>query len=542
MAATTPQSMSTEYEIPERVKSDLTLQLRTSNIPGAGRGLFVLQDVKAGELLFEVPNVLFSTVSADCLETTCDNCFVHQSQYGKTGARPDLSFYPCDTCKIAHYCSPTCKESAWQAYHRFECPIIANMIASEPGWVDRANPRSEEFRTIIRILSVHDAGKIQDIEWEEIIGLQPQLTATSRGPHFIRGLPEMLELIVKYEVTKLGMDDVEKLIRAYFNNRCFIQLWTPYQLPLPNTRRYRTVEVLVGECLEPFYSMLNHCCDPNSTWLSEGRTLQIRAERDIKAGEELTVCYHWMDTFEDRQKILSGWIGKCICCLCLDPPPEPNGNLREYVTRLITARGSAATPSQARSISLQQAIREMERVGLGPSAWPLRQLYAQLFQCRCGQYDGPEMLKTWLKLYFFVEPAMRPPECLANRNRSLAILAYLLDLNDPSYANLEPYPEEIEKLAPWLHYQLRARLLHDVRQCRSKDSYCVKFEEDAYEQDFGQLERDAEAMVLKSDRDYVSYLKSEESKWAFVKDMNELLAWAGLPARSESQLLSIHSM
>ncbi|PVH80035.1 hypothetical protein DL98DRAFT_419322 [Cadophora sp. DSE1049] len=153
-------------------------------------------------------------MAADCLTTTCDNCFAHRSEYGKTDPRPVLTFTLCDTCKVVHYCSSDCSSSAWLAYHEFECHILAKVLASEPGWVDTANPRSVEFRTIIRILTLHDSGMIPNREWEEMMGLQPQLPAADKEPHFIRGLTEMLELIVKYEVTKLGMDDVEKLIRA----------------------------------------------------------------------------------------------------------------------------------------------------------------------------------------------------------------------------------------------------------------------------------------------------------------------------------------
>ncbi|KAK0125697.1 SET and MYND domain-containing protein 3 [Cadophora gregata] len=542
MAAAALPSSKTQSEIPSRVKFEFILELRESKIPNGGRGLLVLQDVKAGELLFEVSDVLFSTIAADCLNTTCDNCFAHKSQYGKTDPRPYLSFTPCDTCKLSHYCSSACKESAWFTYHQFECHILAKMLSSESGWVGNANPRGEEFRTIIRLLTIHGAGVMPKKEWEEFVGLRPQSPAPDKEPQSIRGINEMFELIVKYKVTKLGMEDVEKIIRAYFNNHCFIQLWTPNELPLANSNRYPFVDVPVGECLEPFYSMINHCCDPNSTWLSEEGTLQVRAERDITVREELTICYGCLGTLEDRQKKLSGWIGKCTCCLCTNPPREPTGKLRDYVTKLITARGGDATPSQSRTISLQHAIQEMERVGLGLSAWPIRKLHVHLFRCRCGQYDGPNMLKTWLKLYYFVEPAIRPLECLANRNRSLAVLTYLLDLNAPGYANLEPYPDEVVKLAPWLHYQLRARLLHDIRHCHSKESYRVKVEEGLYELDFGQLERDAEAMAVKGERAYVPYLKSKESISAFVKDMNELLAWAELPARTESQLLSIHSI
>lgn len=50
MAATTPSTSSTQYETPARIKSDCIIQLRTSSIPSAVRGLFVVQDVKAGSI------------------------------------------------------------------------------------------------------------------------------------------------------------------------------------------------------------------------------------------------------------------------------------------------------------------------------------------------------------------------------------------------------------------------------------------------------------------------------------------------------------
>ncbi|KAH7342483.1 hypothetical protein BKA65DRAFT_552115 [Rhexocercosporidium sp. MPI-PUGE-AT-0058] len=539
MTAIALLALSGQHEIPSRVNCEVALQLAESKIPGAGRGIFVLQDVKEGALLFEVPDVLFSIISKECIATTCDKCFAHKSSYGQTDPRPDIRFTVCETCNVVYYCSDACKQAAWDAYHKFECPNLLKILSTVPGGEGIADPRSEEFRTMIRILSLQDAGMISDKDWEEIMGLRPQTPMLDGRPRFIRHIGEMLALISEHEITKLSMADVEKIIRAYFNNRSFIQLWTPCTLPLTNQNRFRTVEVPVGECLEPFFSMINHACDPNCVWLSHGRTLQVRAERDIAAGEEITICYGWSETLQDRQIKLAGWIGKCSCSICINPPREPTGRLRDQITRLVTARGAAATPSQARAISLQFAIRQMERAGFGLNAWPNRHLYSQLFRCRVGQYDGPEMLKTWLKLYYFVEPAMRPHECLSNRNRSLAVLAYLLDLNDPTYATLKPYPDEVIKLAPYLYYQLRVRLLHDVRQCHSKESYCVKFEEEKYEKDFGHLEREAESVGPRSERDYIPYWASEISTWAFVIDMNDLLVWAGLPALCDSQLLSM---
>lgn len=172
----------------------------------------------------------------------------------------------------------------------------------------------------------------------------------------------------------------------------------------------------------------------------------------------------------------------------------------------------------------------------------MRHLYSQLFRCRCGQYNGPEMFKTWLKMYYVVEPAMVPQECTANRIRSLTTLTTILNLNDESYKKLKPYPEEILHLVPWLYYQLRVKLLDETRRCRSKDSFCVKFEEQNFALEFGQLEREAEAQDSEviNRRIYVPFLKSSEAKKWFVLEMNQLLAWAGIGQRTESQILSLH--
>ncbi|KAH6724474.1 hypothetical protein BKA61DRAFT_428582, partial [Leptodontidium sp. MPI-SDFR-AT-0119] len=160
MAVIAPLASTTQYEIPSRVNCAVALQLGASNIPGAGRGIFVLQSVTQGALLFEVPNVLYSVTTKECIETTCDNCFAHKSSHGKTDPRPDLAFDACEACKVAYYCSDVCKTAAWDAYHQFECPNIATIISTDPEGVGKAHPRSEDIRTIVRILSLKDAGKI----------------------------------------------------------------------------------------------------------------------------------------------------------------------------------------------------------------------------------------------------------------------------------------------------------------------------------------------------------------------------------------------
>ena len=49
-------------EIPSRVNGKIPLRVEESKIPGAGRGVFILKDVKAGELIFSIARPLLSIV------------------------------------------------------------------------------------------------------------------------------------------------------------------------------------------------------------------------------------------------------------------------------------------------------------------------------------------------------------------------------------------------------------------------------------------------------------------------------------------------
>jgi hypothetical protein len=50
-------------EIPSRVNCQTTIEVRLSEISGAGRGVFALADIKAGELIFSIAKPLVAVVS-----------------------------------------------------------------------------------------------------------------------------------------------------------------------------------------------------------------------------------------------------------------------------------------------------------------------------------------------------------------------------------------------------------------------------------------------------------------------------------------------
>jgi hypothetical protein len=83
--------------------------------------------------------------------------------------------------------------------------------------------------------------------------------------------------------------------------------------------------VTTAMCLEPFASMANHSCDPNSWWTFNGCEFQLRAARDIPKGTELTISYIGVTgNYHFRQEnLLADWGILCACSLCKRGPQGP---------------------------------------------------------------------------------------------------------------------------------------------------------------------------------------------------------------------------
>lgn len=77
-------------------------------------------------------------------------------------------------------------------------------------------------------------------------------------------------------------------------------------------------------CLFLYLSVLNHSCDPNSFYtgtVNNPRQLELRAAKDIREGEEVTVNYILVEgRFSDRPtrqtRLRDGWGFYCSCSLC----------------------------------------------------------------------------------------------------------------------------------------------------------------------------------------------------------------------------------
>lgn len=93
--------------IPKRVVHDGNIKVAMSSISGAGRGIFVTQDIPIGTVLFKIPNILLLAVETgeEALKNTCDYCFATVHRSGCATVSEDIKHQVCTHCEILYYCN-----------------------------------------------------------------------------------------------------------------------------------------------------------------------------------------------------------------------------------------------------------------------------------------------------------------------------------------------------------------------------------------------------------------------------------------------------
>lgn len=129
----------------------MQVEVRDSSIPGAGRGLFALQDFAPGDVVLRLERPFVAELAMDRLQDTCAWCFLRgardpaerslsASQNLPTGF---VETKTCTGCNRVRYCSKTCQTKAWKREHRHECKVL--QPASRPDL-------PEGVRAVIKLL------------------------------------------------------------------------------------------------------------------------------------------------------------------------------------------------------------------------------------------------------------------------------------------------------------------------------------------------------------------------------------------------------
>ncbi|CAL1535004.1 unnamed protein product [Lymnaea stagnalis] len=351
-------------------------------ITGSGRGLAPTKTVLKGQLLFaELPELIEQNMASDSI-TACAHCglslvkpedvfskghlAIADLQRAFKKFWPKRKSTPCKTCDRVVYCNDTCRDAAWQRYHKVICPTVPNSTvamlydvrksfrdvmptdgSSWQGWWNAEfSPTllSKLWATIISTakLAATGTGQPSKTDWVKAASQFEKYSSAGGSVSAQETIPKMFELMVnifkrskvlRYDVTAedfnkrhqqvqtnfIEFHDVTDALHGFVDkmrqdpkrNKKIGQF---FQEPLPRAEFHG---------LFPLASTINHSCFPNAKILSgvlDGKPgIRVMATKEIEAGEEITVAY--VDTglkkAERRKKLWSRYAFLCQCPRCL---------------------------------------------------------------------------------------------------------------------------------------------------------------------------------------------------------------------------------
>lgn len=275
-------------------------------------GLFLTQDVRKNEIILIDKTDLCATNPSDCCQNCCDDLPT------TNGSVTTLS------CCGARYCSQDCLVRALRSYHHILCGKDFSFIKNDD------------------ITGVHSAvpgGSVESLFWVRLLGIIVQESAghplktsiiarTTRqySGDFTIGFNLNQHVATPIRILQtLGID--------IFANSKF-DAWVLHTIRVHYYCNYITVQIGDGEMIVggkkplmamfPLYVFQNHSCEPtvHETFANNGSTMTIRAQRDMKAGEEMKSMYlnhidgYKMTKRERQAKLMPWFAGPCRCERC----------------------------------------------------------------------------------------------------------------------------------------------------------------------------------------------------------------------------------
>ncbi|XP_043785490.1 SET and MYND domain-containing protein 4-like isoform X1 [Apis laboriosa] len=306
-----------------------------------GRHIVATRKISPGEVIaIEKPYSLILT--PDNIHTHCSNCL-----------EVSWANIPCEHCTYAMYCSEECKAMEWKKYHDIECAIFPSMLKMNFVKLDL-------FSLRLAIQAVREATSIQELrkELEEVDSCEdPRTKGFSKNGMFLsdkyRSLLGLITNTEKRSVQDLFRRSLDASFILYFLATCSNMFGSPLKKDLSILIKNDNVIFVGGLILRhqqlipsnihsfseecgldavergiaamPFFSLINHSCNPNILRHSRSNYMIIYVIFPIQKGEQLYDNYgqHYAITpKEERQKeLLKQYYFKCNCLACQENWP-----------------------------------------------------------------------------------------------------------------------------------------------------------------------------------------------------------------------------
>ncbi|XP_077408063.1 N-lysine methyltransferase SMYD2-A-like isoform X1 [Vanacampus margaritifer] len=330
--------------------------------PNKGRGLRVSRSFRVGELLFSCPPYTH-VLSATNRGHYCDFCLNRKESLAR-----------CGKCKKAHYCNVKCQKSDWAA-HKLECSA---MLAFGDKW----GP-SESSRLVARILDKKQTQTGRSAS-ERILLVGDMQSHAEDAPDKSQadagGLHRFYSKHLDFPDSKelLGLfSQVKTLTRKHKGGKRVTRVCILACGQVSCNGFTIEDEELshVGTAVYPDVALINHSCDPNVMVTFNGSRADVRAVKDVKAGQEVLTSYIDLlyPTDERNDRLSESYRFTCDCAEC-------RSGAKDELKLKVRKRGASAETVNASLRHARKTIRhfrELKRVQnilfnrKPPSVWTL---------------------------------------------------------------------------------------------------------------------------------------------------------------------------
>ncbi|KAH8675535.1 hypothetical protein BX600DRAFT_507765 [Xylariales sp. PMI_506] len=303
------------------------VEVRESQIPGAGRGLFARKDFQPGDLVVALDRPLVAELDVERLLDTCAWCFQRSATDQRERAQAVAMGFPtgftevkaCTGCRRVSYCSKSCQSKAWKREHKYECKALAPTNAPNlPVGV----------RAAVKLLGRLKAdGEGKNASLQEILKFKP-FAGEGGFEEFAKKDKKRFDdynglswAAWKYAgEPKFDGGDGKAIARAFVFNI----LSNTFGLGCP----FDDIELGIG--FDNLISAANHSCDPNVVNAFNQPSIILRAIKPIKKGEEVFMRY--VDNRNPisvrQQELQDGYHFSCQCSKCNKGPVSADDTLR----------------------------------------------------------------------------------------------------------------------------------------------------------------------------------------------------------------------
>lgn len=299
-----------------------------------GRYVVATKDLNAGDVI-AIEESFSTSILVDQIYERCANCLEENT----------LSLIPCENCTCAMYCSTTCKEDAYEKYHKYECNVIdaiyllctkINLIALRTVLTAiHTLGGLENLTEYIRTIDNKDINAFtlnyDNFDQREYYSAIHNL-ATNEADRTPTDLFHRASLVAQVSYLMLKHSNLSDIIKSEQDQDTFIELMhRHFQTASVNMHSLVTISVdrktnktsdnkQVGCASFAFMSLLNHSCAPNVVREAQGTSMSLIVNRPVLKGDQIFDNYglhHCLAELEERQHHLKQqYLFDCTCEAC----------------------------------------------------------------------------------------------------------------------------------------------------------------------------------------------------------------------------------